>query len=301
MEKIKIAFFGTHKFAREILENLSKNQKFDIKFVITQPDKPVGRKQEISKSPVKIFAEENKIPVFEPKSLKNFILPEKIDIGITAQYGLILPEKILSEPKFGILNVHTSLLPKYRGASPIQTALLNNEKITGITIMKMDIGLDTGDILKQKEIIIDEDDTYPILEQKLIILAQDFLAETIVDYIQGKITINKQDETKATFCKQLDRNDGKIDFKNETSQNIYNKYRAFFPWPGIWAEWQGKRIKLLNIKPSKEKITAGEMKINTDKLFIGTASSAIEIFELQIEGKKSMTAQAFINGYKNLI
>jgi len=301
MKKIKIAFFGSHNFARKILENLIKNNNFDIAFVVTQTDKPIGRKQELQKTPIKILAEKNNINVYDPKNLKNFEMPEKIDIAITAQYGLLIPKKILDFPKHGILNIHTSLLPKYRGASPIQSALLNNEKETGITIMKMDVGLDTGNILKQKTIKIHTNDTYFDLDNKLADLANIFLEKTIFDYTAEKIKEIVQNNKKASFCRELDRNDGKIDFNIEDSKTIYNKYRAYNPWPGIWTIWGGKRLKLLKVKTSQEKIKTGQIKIINNNLFIGTLDFAIEILELQLEGKKSMDAHTFINGYKNLI
>lgn len=298
MEKIKIAFFGTHKFAQKILKSLLNKPNFDIKFIITTPDKLVGRKQELQKSLVKILAEKHQLVVYSPENLKNFEFEEEIDLAITAQYGLIIPKHLLEKPKFGIINIHTSLLPKYRGASPIQSALLNAENKTGITIMKMDVGLDTGNILKQKEIDINPDDTYMELDEKLADLAISFLEESILDYINGKITETKQDASQASFCKQLERNDGKIDFKQEKLAEIYNKYRAYYPWPGIWTVWQDKRLKLLKIKPSQEKIEAGKMTVINNELFLGTKDKAIQILELQIEGKKNMDAHIFINGYK---
>lgn len=298
MEKIKIAFFGTHKFAQKILKSLLNKPNFDIKFIITTPDKLVGRKQELQKSLVKILAEKHQLVVYSPENLKNFEFEEEIDLAITAQYGLIIPKHLLEKPRFGIINIHTSLLPKYRGASPIQSALLNAENKTGITIMKMDVGLDTGNILKQKEIDINPDDTYMELDEKLADLAISFLEESVLDYINGKITETKQDDSQASFCKQLERNDGKIDFKQEKLAEIYNKYRAYYPWPGIWTVWQDKRLKLLKIKPSQEKIEAGKMTVINNELFLGTKDKAIQILELQIEGKKNMDAHIFINGYK---
>lgn len=300
MEKIKIAFFGTHNFAQNILKNLLDKPNFDIKFIITAPDKPVGRKQELQKSPVKILAEKHNLAIFSPEKLKNFEFPEEIDLAITAQYGLIIPKHLLEKPKFGIINIHTSLLPKYRGASPIQSALLNNEKETGITIMKMDVGLDTGNILKQKEIEINPDDTYLDLDDKLAELANSFLEKTILEYLSGEIKEISQDDSKMTLCKQLDRDDGKIDLLTEKDNEIYNKYRAYHPWPGIWTIWNNKRVKLLKIKLSEKKVNPGNFEIIEENLFLGTKNNALEILELQIEGKKSMDAHTFINGYKNL-
>ena len=166
---MKTIFFGTHNFAATILQGLIDSPLFDIQLVITQPDKPVGRKQERQKSPVKILAEKHSLSIDQPVSLKTCTLAHlhTCELGICAQYGLIVPENILNAPQHGIINVHTSLLPKYRGASPIQSALINGEKETGVTLMKMDEGLDTGPILWQKSLKIELDDTYTTVESKL--------------------------------------------------------------------------------------------------------------------------------------
>ncbi len=295
---INIIFFGTHDFAAEILQGLIDNPNFSIGLVITQPDKPVGRKQELQKSAVKILAEKHDLKILQPVSLKTFDFKtlQTFDWGICAQYGLIIPENILNAPKHGIINVHTSLLPKYRGASPIQTALLNGETETGVTIMKMDAGMDTGPILLQKTLKIDPNDTYPILSQKLAKIANFALTEAISGYISGIIKPTPQDNTRATYTKILNREDGKVDW-TKTAKDIYNQYRGLTPWPGVWTEWKGKRVKLLKIRLDELPVESGKWKVENEKLFIGCGENSIEVVELQLEGAKATNARSFVNGY----
>ena len=305
--KTSVVFFGTHTFAATILEGLIKNPAISIDLVITQPDRPVGRKKELQSPPVKIISEKYKINFIQPETLKNFrgLFPipyslfPKFQLAIVAQYGLLIPEDIINAPKFGTLNIHTSLLPKYRGASPIQSALINGETETGITIMKMDKGLDTGPILLQKKLKIDKKDTYQILDVKLANIGLSAISETIPLYLSGKLKPIPQNNTQATICRQLTRNDGKIDWTKNT-QDIYNLYRGLYPWPGIWTMWQEKRLKLLKIKPAEKKYQAGAMIIENEKIFIGCGDKSIEILELQLEGKKNMDIKAFINGNRNI-
>lgn len=296
--KQSVIFFGTHHFAAAILEGLLKSPFISVDLVITQPDKPVGRKKEIQKSPVKILAEKHKLKIQQPEKLKDFKIPNT-DLVIVAQYGLLIPENIINTPKFGTLNVHTSLLPKYRGASPIQSAIINGETKTGITIMKMDKGLDTGPILLQKEVEIGSHDTYEALDVKMAHIGLSALLETIPLYISEQIKPVPQDDSRATKCKQFTRDDGKVDWTKNASE-IYNLYRGLHPWPGIWTTMNGKRIKLISIKPSTEKYNAGMIMTENGKMYIGCKDASIEILELQLEGKKTTDAKSFLNGNKNI-
>ena len=304
---MKTVFFGTHNFAATILEGIINNPLFDIQLVITQPDKPVGRKQELQKSPVKLLAEKHGLPITQPVSLKSYALhpaPEDIghmtyDVGICAQYGLIIPEDILNAPKHGIINVHTSLLPKYRGASPIQSALINGEEETGVTLMKMDAGLDTGPILWQKALKIEPNDNYTTVEEKLAKIAILGLTEAIPAYVAGTLSTTPQDNAHASICKELTREDGRIDW-SKTAQQIYNQYRGLTPWPGVWTVWNDKRLKLLQINPSNKTLQTGQVLVEGDKIYIGAGDQAIEILELQLEGKQKTSAKDFINGYKSI-
>lgn len=300
---VKTIFFGTQNFAASILEALLKSGNYEISAVVTQPDRPVGRSQELEKSPVKILAEKHNLNILQPESLKNqssiFNLQSSVDLFIVCQYGLIIPKQILDLPERGSINVHTSLLPKYRGASPIQTALINGETETGITTMLMDEKMDRGPILAQEKVTVDPDDTTASLSERMAHVAANLLLKTIPDYLSGKTTPKPQDETQVTFCKILTRDDGKIDF-SKTADEIYNLYRGLTPWPGIWTTWNGKRLKLLVIKKSDKQIPAGQVAVEADKIFIGTNQGSIEVLELQLEGKKAMDAKTFLSGYKSI-
>lgn len=298
-QKTSTIFFGTHHFATIILEGLLGNPNISVDLVITQPDKPVGRHQELQKSPVAILAEKHGLRIEKPETLKNYQIPIKADLGVTAQYGLLIPKHILDAPIKGILNVHTSLLPKYRGASPIQSALVNGETETGVTIMNMDVGLDTGPILLQKSLVIDPDDTYATLDQKLAQLGSEALLEAIPGYMNGTIAPQEQDNSQATSCKQLSREDGRIDW-NHSAQEIYNQYRGLTPWPGVWTTWNEKRLKILACKPSAQQGKSGIAHVNGDHIFIGTAEGSLEVTMLQLEGKPAMDAKTFVNGYKHI-
>jgi methionyl-tRNA formyltransferase len=293
---ITTVFFGTHTFATIILQALIDDPNIEVQLVVTQPDKPVGRKKILTSPPVKILAESHSISVIQPETLKGCILPGTFDIGVTAQYGLLVPKQILDTPTYGILNVHTSLLPKYRGASPIQSALIAGDTQTGITIMKMDIGLDTGPILTQQPVQIGPDDTYLILDQKLAKIAAPALTEALKAYVAGVLTPIKQDTAAATHCKQFSRDDGKVDWKQTTS-TIYNLYRGLTPWPGIWTMIDGKRLKLLHISPSEVSTPCGIMSYINNNIHIGTANASIVIHEIQIEGRPVQSANQFIQGY----
>ncbi|KKR49204.1 MAG: Methionyl-tRNA formyltransferase [Candidatus Magasanikbacteria bacterium GW2011_GWC2_40_17] len=302
----KVVFFGTQEFAKEILEKLISDKNFSIELVITPPDKPIGRKKEIFFSPVKNLALKEKIKVEQPENLKNTALNLNFfDVGVVAQYGFLIPKKILEMPKFGMINVHTSLLPLYRGPSPLQSAILNNEKNTGVTIMKMDEGMDTGPILSQKKISINPDDIYPVLEKKLAQKGSDLLIQTLKDYLQGRVEPQNQIGSQATYTKILQKNDGKIDPQN-SCQKIYDKWRAFFSWPGIFLEVNPLKIKLVKVECIEESLThlspgyLVEFKKNRLGLICGD-KKILEILEIQPENKKIMSASSFISGYKKLL
>jgi len=296
MDPIRIAFFGTHTFGASILKALHENEYTDVTLVVTQPDRAVGRKQELQPPPVKLCAQQLGLTVDQPESLKRISLEQDFDLFVVAQYGLLIPEHVLEYPKHGTINVHTSLLPKYRGASPIQQAILNGDKTTGVTIMRMDEGLDTGPILIQKEINIDPDETYLELDAKLAKEAEILLKLSISGIISGEIKPTPQDSTKATTCSKISKEDGHINWSDST-QNIYNRFRAFTPWPGIWTTINGKRLKLLSIRPSELVCPSGKMVMENGTLYIGTHDASILVSELQLEGKKPMDAASFINGY----
>ena len=300
MKKLSVIFFGTHHFAATILAGLLESPLISVALVITRPDKPAGRGRQTKKPAVKILAEKYQLKIDQPPTLKSYQLPAtSYQLGIVAQYGLLIPGRIINAPESGTLNVHTSLLPKYRGASPGQCALINGESETGVTIMKMDEGLDTGPILSQAKLKIAPDDTYPDLEEKLARLGLSALLKTVPPYCRGELGGLAQTENEATYCCMLTRADGRIDWSKNTEE-IYNLYRGLTPWPGIWTMWGNARLKLVKIKPHDKTIAAGKVLIANKQLLIGTKNKSIEILELQLEGKKSMDAQTFINGHKQI-
>ncbi len=252
-EPIKIVFFGTPAFGEIILKSmigLSIFGEYEIPLVVTRADKKVGRDKPLTMSPVKKLAQTFNLPIETPQTLKgNQPLIENIaklkpDLIVLASYGKIIPQEILSIPKFGSLNVHPSLLPKYRGASPIQTAIISGEKETGITIMLMNEKLDEGDILSQGLVPIDTTDTYFSLSKKLALAATKLLNQTTFAWVTKQIKVVTQDPKKATYTKLLKKDDGFVDWK-KPPENLERMIRAYFPWPGVWSRYNGKILKLL--------------------------------------------------------
>ena len=296
-----VVFFGTHEFATTVLAGILANNQFVVSTVITQPDRPVGRKKIMTAPPVKVLAESQAIPYLQPESLKNFVLPSvpRPDFVIVAQYGNLIPPAILAWPKYGTLNTHTSLLPKYRGASPVQAALLNGDTETGITIMLLDEGMDTGPIVLQEKIRISPDDKYPEVEKNLATIAVLTLIKAIEGLYAGNLKPQPQNNSLASTCGKLDRDNGRVDWQ-KSALEIYNLFRALYPWPGVWTMWENKRLKLLEIKPATETILPGKVEIISGRLLIGCGNGSIEINTLQLEGKSAVTAKEFIVGYKHI-
>lgn len=311
--KLRTIFMGTSAFAETILNSLIQAE-YNVVSVYTQPDKKAGSDKQVQKTPVKITAEKNNIPVFEPDKLDENVIQkireQKPDLIVVAAYGKILPNAILEIPGFGAINVHASLLPKYRGPSPIQNALLSGETETGTTIMLMGEGIDTGDILSQRKTQINKDETAFELSKKLSQLSSDLLLETIPLWVERKIKPQKQDDSQASLCQLIERADGKI-FWAEEAESIYNKFRAFYPWPGIFTFWQRtnenypKRIKLNKISFSKTNPPTshhiGEVFQIAEKVAVQTVSGIIVLEEIQMEGKPNMKIEEFLNGYPDFI
>ncbi|MBU0647805.1 methionyl-tRNA formyltransferase [Patescibacteria group bacterium] len=298
-KQTKLIFMGTPDFAVKSLRALIK-EKYDVVGVFTAPDRKKGRGQSVHQSPIKVLAEENNMKVFQPDKIKNEEWVEKIrelgpDIIVVAAYGQIIPKSILEIPKYGCVNVHASLLPKYRGASPIHYALLHGKKETGITIMKMDQGMDTGDIISNFQFPIFKNDNLETLHDKLAKLGAKLLVETLPDYIDGNIEPRKQDEAGATYTGKIEKKDGRIDW-NKTSKELWNMVRAFDPWPGTFTYLDGKCLKIRRVEMSDMELKPGETLVEDGKLYIGTADKALEIKKLQMEGKKCMVTSEFVKG-----
>jgi methionyl-tRNA formyltransferase len=299
----KIVFYGTGDFAATVLKNIVQSGNYAVLGVVTQPDRPAGRHFENHKSSVKMLAENFNLPVLQPESLKEFDNPvfSQADLGVVAEYGLIIPARLLDLPKYKTLNLHGSILPKYRGASPIQTAILNGDGQTGITLMLMDKSMDHGPTLAYASTEIASGETYKQLSDRLAQMAAELFLRETPRYIDGEITPVEQKHEAATFCKILTRDDGKVDF-NKSGAEIYNQYRALSPWPGIWTMLDNKRCKLTEIaNAGGVNLNSGAILAENGHLFAGCGNnSAIEILSLQLEGKKNLSADVFINGMRNL-
>ena len=308
---LKIIFMGTSSFSQTVLDSLI-TASYNISAVYTRPDKNAGRDQQPKESIIKKFAKEKNIPVFAPSKLDDQTLEEirsqSPDLIIVVAYGKILPKNLLDLAPYGALNIHASLLPKYRGPSPIQNTLLSGEKETGITIIKMDEHIDTGEILGQKKISIEPDETLPQLSEKLAKLSAELILEILPLWIDKKITPQKQDDSQATLCQMIERSDGRIIWTDE-AESIYNRHRAFYKWPGIFTFWEQdgalRRLKLNKIAFLKNnpeiKHHIGEVFEIGEEIGIQTTSGVVIIKEIQVEGKSSVPVKDFLNGYPGFI
>lgn len=293
---IQTVFFGTNEFAARTLEGLVRSPFLNVELVITQPDKPVGRKQTSHPPAVKVMAEKYNIPLDQPNTLKSYQLAvTNCPIAVLEKYGVMIPDHIINAFPLGIINVHPSLLPKYRGPSPYQTAIMNGDVETGVTIMKLSKEMDAGPILAQISTPIDPDETAVDLEKKLAEIGLQLLLDTLPKYVSGTIEPISQDEKKVTYTHLFTRDTGKINWQKTTAE-IYNQYRALTSWPGVWTTWQGKRLKLLQIKPSNTKIQPGQVQWADGSLNIGTKDGSVQVISLQLEGKQVLTPKIFMNG-----
>jgi len=299
---LSLIFCGTPRFAVPSLEKLAA-AGHRIHLVVTQPDRPKGRGLELVASPVKQSALKLSLPITQPDRIKtneefrSQLTSLKPDAIIVVGYGRIIPQWMLDLPPLGNINLHASLLPKYRGAAQIQWAIANGETITGNTTMRIDAGLDPGDILLQRELPIDADDTAETLAPRLAAMGADLLVETLRGLEAGSIQPRRQDDSRATIAPILKKEDGLIDF-NRTAEEILNRLRGFQPWPGAYTKFRGKNLQIINAQPSTESVPPAELKVIVDRLVVGCApKTSIEVLELQLEGKKRTSAQSFINGY----
>jgi methionyl-tRNA formyltransferase len=300
---MRIAFLGTPEFAVPSLEAL--HLAHEIISVFTQPDRPKGRGNPLTESPVKVAAKRLGLDTRQPERIRR---PESVDylhrmspdLMVAVGYGQIIPQNIIDIPRFGILNVHASLLPKYRGAAPIQWAIANGEHETGVTIMQIDAGLDTGDMLLKAAVSIGFDETAPELSARLAPLGARLLIEAIAQIESGTVVPQKQNNDEATLAPILKKEDGRIAW-SRTSQQIYNRLRGFTPWPGAYTSFRGEPLLIISGTPSQpeEQVVQGTIYIRRRRLFAGCgAGTVFELREVQLAGKKRMLAEAFLNGYK---
>lgn len=300
MKNKRVIFMGTPEFSVKVLKML--NEITNVVLVVTKEDKPVGRKHILTPSPVKEYALENNIEVYTPTSLKenyNYITNYKPDIIITCVYGLILPKELIDYPKYGCINIHPSQLPKYRGATPINSSIINGDKSTALTIMYMDEHMDTGDIIKQEEVVIDNNDNVLTLTNKLCNTAVNLLKEELPLIFENKNNRIKQDNSKATYTKLLTKEDELLKF-NDTSINIYNKVRGMNPYPGCYFKLNDNNIKVIECKigDKTDKNYGIITNIDNESIKISTLDNELAIIKLKPSGKKEMLVKDYINGIK---
>lgn len=301
-----LIFCGTPQFAVPTLRVLAE-KGHQIQLVVTQPDRPSGRGMELAVSPVKQLGLELGLPIAQPERIKNNhqfreqlenIRPEAI---IVVGYGRIIPQWMIDLPPLGNLNLHGSLLPKYRGAAPIQWAIAMGEKITGVSTMRIDAGLDTGDILLQQEIVILPEDNALTIGPKLAEIGAQLMVQTLDGLRDQNISPRKQEETHASYAPILKKEDGLIDFRR-TAIDTWNRLRGFQPWPGAYTSFRGRKLNVTAARPvevAAPALEAGELACVSGQLLVGFAErSVLEFLEVQLEGKKRMAAKDFMNGYR---
>lgn len=301
---MKIVFMGTPDYAVKTLEKLIE-AGHEVAAVFAQPDKPVGRKRILTAPPVKVCAENLGIPVFQPETLRDGVATEKLeeiapDAIVVVAYGKILPKSILSIAKYGCINGHASLLPKYRGASPIQWCIVCGETKTGITTMCMDEGMDTGDILEQAEVAIGEEETAEELFERLSVISAELMISTLSKLEKGELKPQKQNEEEATYAPIIKKEMAFIDFKAMTAKEVFNAVRGYYSWPCAYFMLDGKRIKLIKTAVGEKlSLEAGTVADSNQNLAIVCADGvAIKLLEIQPEGKAPMSAKQFLNGNK---
>lgn len=306
---MKVIFMGTPDFSVGTLNALAE-AGYEVVLAVTQPDKPKGRGGKMQATPVKEAAALHGIPVFQPKKIrtKESIAELKkydADIMVVIAFGQILPKEILEMTPYGCVNVHASLLPKYRGAAPIQWAVINGEKVSGVTTMQMDEGLDTGDMLLKTEVILDEKETGESLHDKLAAAGAALCVKTLKALEEGSITPQKQGESPTEYARMLDKGLGSIDWNN-SAVSIERLIRGLNSWPGAYTEWNGKVMKIWGadvyakdaISDSKKRLPGTIAKIEKDGFYVQTGEGLLKVTELQIPGKKKMEAAAFLRGYQ---
>jgi methionyl-tRNA formyltransferase len=304
----RVLFMGSPQFAIPTLQALIAG--YQVVGVVTQPDRPSGRGQQLHPPPVKELAQAHGLPVLQPASLRS---PEAMaelqalrpDVIVVAAFGQILRPAVLDLPPFGCLNVHASLLPRWRGAAPIAAAILAGDETTGVTIMRMDPGLDTGPVLRQDSLPIAPDDTTESLGEKLARLGADLLLDTLPDWLAGRLEPQPQDETQVTLAPQLKKEQGHVDW-GEPAEAIARRVRAFHPWPGTFTTWQGAPLRILRASaesssaPSEE-VLPGTVVATPDGLAVATGRGTLRLIEVQPAGKRPMPADAFVRGARGFV
>ncbi|HLW89300.1 MAG TPA: methionyl-tRNA formyltransferase [Terriglobales bacterium] len=301
-QALNLVFCGTPRFAVPTLETLAAS--FNVHLVVTQPDRPKGRGLELTPSAVKESALRLKLPITQPDKIKtndafrSQLAALKPDAIIVVGYGRIIPPWMLDLPPLGNINLHASLLPKYRGAAPIQWAIAQGETVTGVTTMRIDPGLDTGDILLQRKFPIAADDAAETLAPRLAAIGADLMIETLRGLESGAIHPRPQDHAHATLAPILKKEHGRIDF-SWSAQEIFNRIRGFQPWPGVYTKFRNKNLQIWNALPVEKILPPAQLQAQGNRLCVGCAhGTSLELLELQLEGKQRMSASDFLNGYR---
>lgn len=302
MKDLKVVFMGTPLYSVPVLEMLIENT--NVVGVVTQPDKAIGRKKILTPCPVKELALKNSIKVFSPNSIKEDyqeILSLNPDIIITCAYGQIIPEEVIYFPKYDTVNVHASLLPSYRGGAPIQRAIMNGEKEMGVTIMYTDKGMDSGDIIKSNSFLVDDNDTYDVISEKMSKMGAELLLDVLPSIIDGTCTREKQDSSLVSFAPVIKREDEHIDFNN-SSLSIHNKIRGLSSVPGAYAILDNMNVKIFLSSLEDCKATSMDCgtitRISKDAIFVACNNREIKIIEIQIPGKKRIKVRDYLNGIR---
>lgn len=308
---MRIVFVGTPEFAVPALRHLILND-YQVVAVYTQPDKPSGRGRQSVSSPVKKAAQAFHLPVIQPTSLKKAeavagLADFQPDIIVVAAFGQILPEAVLNIPGFGAINIHPSLLPRHRGASPIASAILAGDEFTGVSIMLMDKGLDTGPVLSRAQIPISDRDSTGSLTPKLSLIAAHLLQNVLSSWTRGQLTPQPQDEARATYSSTIAKEAGEIDW-HLPATDIWRRVRAFHPWPDSYTRWQGKMLKIIEAVPLPhvKKVKVGQVVATPDEglktgFGISTGDGILGILQVQLEGKRLMSASEFLRGQRQFI
>ncbi len=299
----RIVFMGTPAFALPSLRQLIPAH--DVIAVVTQPDRPAGRNKRLKQSPVKQLAASDGIPILQPRRIRE---PEALDmladldadLFVVVAFGQILPQALLDLPRQGALNVHASLLPRWRGAAPIPAAIRAGDTESGVTIMLLDAGLDTGPLLSRQAVTLARDETGQSLHDGLAVLGADLLSQTVPRYLAGDIRPQAQDDALATHAPQLKKSDGRIDWTRPAAE-IERLARAFTPWPGAFTEWQGKQLKVVAGREGEGNLPPGQVADHKGTIAIGTGAGVYLPSELQMAGKKRLPVSDFVNGYREFV
>lgn len=306
--EIRIVFMGTGVFAVPILDGLL-GRGYSVVAVYTQPDKPAGRSQRIACSPVKRLAMEHGIPVVQPETFKSDKVVEELadlnpDLIVAAAFGRILPQEVLSLPKFGCLNIHPSLLPRHRGASPVADALLSGDEFTGVTVMLITAKVDSGPVLAQRKVNIAPEDTTGSLTPKLAQIGAQLLVDILPGWLEGRLKPEPQDENQATYSRLITKNDGEIDWRLSATE-IWREVRAYEPWPGSYTWWRGKRLRIHQAIPfaEAESDDIGKVVALQEPPGVGvvTGRGILGLCQVQLEGKRQMSVSDFVRGQRDFV